>query len=250
MNSISVIIICHNEVHHIKKCLDSVKFADEIVVLDSGSTDETVAVAKTYTQKVFESEWLGFGPQKNKALSLASCDWVLSLDADEAVTPALAEEIQNLKGDKCAYAIPRQSSYLGKMIRFGDWRNDKVLRLFRKDCAKFTDAVVHESLRVNGEIGELKQKITHDAFETLEEVLQKLNLYSSLGAKNKIEQGRKGGLFKAITHGLWTFVRGYIFRLGFLDGKQGFMLAVSNAEGCYYRYCKISLGQRPRSPSS
>lgn len=243
MNSISVIIICFNEAHHIKKCLDSAKFADEIIVLDSGSTDGTRDIAKTYTAKVFESEWLGFGPQKNKALSLASCDWVLSLDADEAVSPALIDEIKQLRGEKSAYAIPRQSSYLGKMIRFGDWGNDKVLRLFRRDSAQFTDDSVHETLKVEGEIGELTQKMTHDAFETLEQVLHKLNVYSSLGAKNKIEQGNSGGLFKAITHGLWTFLRGYVFRLGFLDGKQGFMLAVSNAEGCYYRYCKISLGK-------
>lgn len=239
---LSIIIISKNAAKHIQRCLESVKWADEIIVLDSGSTDNTVDICKQYTDQVFTTDWPGFGPQKNRALAKATGEWVLSLDADEALSPELQQEIQKvIKQSKTmdAYTLQRTSKYCGKTIRFGDWRNDRVLRLFKHSQAKFSDAAVHESLQVKGRIGKLTQPLLHDAFDNLEQVLNKVNHYSTLGAQQKQQQGQRGGLLKAITHAGWTFFRGYVLRLGFLDGKAGFMLAISNAEGCYYRYLKL-----------
>lgn len=243
---ISVIIIAKNEANQIKKCLQSVRFANEIIVLDSGSTDNTVAICREYTDQVFSTDWPGFGPQKNRALAKARFDWVLSIDADEVVSDELVTEIQNIisedqktRNSHASYALPRRSTYLGKQIRFGDWRNDKPIRLFRREKARFSDDAVHERVIIDGTTGVCRHFLWHDAFKTLDEVIHKMNLYSTLSAKMKRARGKNGGLFKALTHGWWTFVRGYVLRLGFLDGKAGFMLAISNAEGCYYRYLKI-----------
>lgn len=243
MSRLSVIIITKNEAHDIKACLESVKWADEILVLDSGSTDDTVAICREYTDKVFITDWPGYGPQKNRALSYATGDWVLSLDADEQLSSALQIEIKALVAKEgvgeLAYSIPRLSTYCGKIIRYGDWRKDNCLRLFRRGHAKFQEVQVHESLEVEGRVGRLSGHLLHATFKDLEEMLHKLNQFSSLSAKMRQEQGRNASLWTAILHGLWTFIRGYFLRFGFLDGREGFVLAVSNAEGSYYRYLKL-----------
>lgn len=244
MTSLSVIIITKNEAKNISSCLESLKFADEIIVLDSGSTDETVSLAKQYTSKVYEVDWPGFGIQKNRALEKCHSEWVLSIDADEIVSEKLSTEIiQILNNDSPydAYAIPRKSKYCKQLIGYGDWKNDFCVRLFKRHAGKFKEKRVHEELVVNGTVGKLKGHIIHNSFSNVEDVLNKINLYSTLSAEDKYNEGKKSGLLKAIIHGAWTFVRGYILRLGFLDGKKGFMLAVSNAEGCYYRYIKMML---------
>lgn len=245
MTSLSVIIITCNEAPNIRKTLDSVGFADEIIVLDSGSTDNTTAICREYTDRVFDTDWPGFGPQKNRALGYVKGDWVLSIDADEVITPKLSQEIMHTiqcsNTDINAYAVTRRSRYLGKLIRYGDWRNDRPIRLFRRDKARFSDDAVHERLVVEGETGHCREYMLHDAFTSLDEVIDKMNLYSTLSAEMKRARGQSGGLFKAITHGVWTFIRGYLLRFGFLDGKEGFMLAVSNAQGCYYRYLKMGI---------
>lgn len=244
---LSAIIITKNEAANIRRCLSSVAFANEIVVVDSGSTDDTLDICQEFTTKIHQLDWPGFGPQKNRALALASGDWILSIDADEIINDALRAEILNtLKSPTAdAYSFLRQSFYCGKFIRHGDWRNDHVVRLFRKHKAAFSKDLVHESLIVNGKISKLKQPLLHYSFVTAEQVLQKINDYTSLSAAQKHKHGKSGGLFKAILHGLWTFLKGYILRRGFLDGKQGFMLAVSNAEGSYYRYIKMMLLKQP-----
>lgn len=243
MNTISAIIICCNEAKHIRACLESVQFVDEIVVLDSGSTDETVQICKTFTDKVIQTDWPGYGPQKNRALHHATGEWVLSIDADEVVSPALQQEIRDRIQQTSkwnGYRIPRRSSYLGKLIRHGDWRHDQPLRLFKRQHARFSEDIVHEQVLINGPIGECQAHLYHIAFESVEDVLNKLNQYSSLGATQRHQQGKRGSLFSAITHGFWTFFRGYILRAGFLDGQEGFLLALSNAQGCFYRYIKLS----------
>ncbi len=246
MNSLSVIVITKNEASNIKACLESVSFANEIIVLDSGSKDETVAIAQKYTDKVYEVDWPGYGIQRNRALEKASGDWVLALDADEIVTPDLALEISSVLDQPHsfdAYLIPRQSQYCSQTIYYGDWKNDKCLRLFKRGKAHFNEVKVHEQLIVNGTTGTLNCHLAHNTFQNLEEVLFKLNLYSSLSADLKYSQGKRSGLATAILRGVWTFFRSYLFKWGFLDGKRGFMLAVSNAEGCYYRYLKLMLLQ-------
>lgn len=241
MSLLSVIIITKNEEHNIEDCLKSVSFAQEIVIVDSGSTDRTVELARHYTDKILVTDWPGYGKQKQRALDLATGDWVLSIDADERVTEKLKQEILSIlpNTDLDAFSIPFRSEYCGKAIRFGDWWNDKQVVLFRRQKASFTASIIHERVEITGRIGKLKNYIYHLAFRDLHMVLRKMNDYSTWSANHKQKQGKLGGLWQALSHGLWTFLRGYILRLGFLDGKEGFLLAISNAEGTYYRYLKL-----------
>ena len=247
---LSVIVITKNEETNIKKCLETVKWADEIIVLDSGSTDNTVEIAKEYTNKVFVTDFPGFGRQKNRALEKATGTWVLSLDADEVLSPELQKEIKEVVRknlDQDAYKIPRLSSYCGKVIKYGDWRKEKSIRLFRRDKGKFSEDLVHEHIAIDGLVNELKSPMYHKAFTSFEQVLNKMNMYSTLGAKQKFKEGKKGGLIRALIHGGWTFMRCFGLRFGFLDGYHGFMLAVSNAEGTYYKYLKLGMLYPPKA---
>ncbi len=243
--TLSVIIITKNEEAAIGDCLASVDWADEIVVVDSGSSDGTVARCRTHTDKVqVTADWPGFGQQKNRALALATGDWVLSLDADERVTPELRREMEAAMadpGDRAAFALPRRSSYCGRPMRHSGWWPDYVTRLFRRGRAQFSDDLVHERLIVDGPVGRLRLPLIHDAFGSLEEVIETMNRYSTAGARLMHERGRRATLAGAILHGLWSFFHTYVIRAGFLDGREGFLLAVSNAEGTYYRYLKLML---------
>ena len=241
---LSVTIITKNEEAAIVACLESIAWADEIIVVDSGSTDKTIEICKAHGANVHSSrEWPGFGPQKNLALSLASHDWVLSIDADERVSSNLRDEIQqvlSLNLQNTAFRIPRSSSYCGQFMHHSGWFPDYVLRLFPRLTAKFSDDIVHEHVIFNGEVRTLKNPILHISYTNLEEVLDKTNRYSSDGAQMFAERGKKSSLSKAVLHGLWAFFRTYVLRLGFLDGRMGFILAVSNAETTYYRYLKLA----------
>jgi glycosyltransferase involved in cell wall biosynthesis len=243
MKTLSAILITRNEADCIARCLESVRFADEIVVLDSGSTDNTVEICRGFTPHVFMTDWPGFGLQKQRALDRAKGDWVLSIDADEWVTPALqAEILQAIAADGQApeaFEIPRLSSYCGRKMRHGGWYPDYVLRLFQRDKGSFTPVAVHERIVVRGRIGRLGSPLQHESYINLEEVLHKNNSYSSLGARELNASGVKGSLHKAVLKGLWAFTRTYLLKASFLDGKQGFMLAVSNAEATYYKYLKL-----------
>ena len=244
--TLSVIVIVHNEADQIRDCLDTVRWADEIIVLDSGSTDGTPDIAREYTPHVYATDWPGFGPQKNRALAYATGEWVLSVDADERVSPALHAEIAaSISSGVCdGYQMPRRSSYCGRFMHHGGWWPDYVTRLFRRDRGKFTEVRVHERVMVQGTIGTLTEPLIHYSFRDLEEVLQKVNHYSTEGAHRLAARNQRVGLGSAILHGLWTFLRGYLLKAGFLDGREGFILAVSNAEGTYYRYLKLMYLQR------
>ena len=239
--TLSVIVITKNEAELIGQCLESVKWADEIVVVDSGSTDATVDICRRYTDKVVVTDWPGFGPQKNRALDLATGDWVLSIDADEEVSPELAQEIQRVLQTPTAqgYTLSRLSSYCGRFMRHSGWWPDPVLRLFQRNAGRFTDARVHERVVVQGTVRALHATLLHHSYRSLDQVLHKVNHYSHESALALQAKGRRAGLSTAIGHGLWTFIRTYIFKAGFLDGREGFILAVSNAEGTYYRYLKL-----------
>lgn len=245
---LSVVVITQNEAAVIRRCLESVAWADELVVLDSGSDDGTPDIARSLGARVEPSrDWPGFGPQKNRAVEWAGGDWILSLDADEWVSPELAAEIRAALADPGAHAafrMPRQSSYCGRVMRHSGWWPDYVTRLFRRGAARFSDDAVHERLVVDGLLGRLRTPLRHEAIRDLEQAIAKMNRYSSDGARMLRARGRKSGLGTAVGHGLWTFFRTYALRAGFLDGKEGFMLAVSNAEGAYYRYLKLLLLQR------
>jgi len=246
-SGLSVIIITKNEADNIRACLQSVSWADEIVVVDSGSEDNTVAIAREFTQHVYQHDWPGFGRQKNRALGYASKDWVLSLDADERVTPELRHEIEtelNCAGAAVAFKIPRLSSFCGRFMHHSGWRPDYVTRLFQRSAAHFSDDMVHEQVIVNGPIGKLDNNLLHFSFRNMEELLAKINHYSTAGALMMHNENKRASLIKAVGHALWAFIRTYFIRAGFLDGREGFMLAVSTAEVTYYRYLKLMLLQR------
>jgi len=167
---------------------------------------------------------------------------VLCLDADERVSPCLAEEIQALiqsPSPFVAFALPYQSTYCGKLIRFGDWRGERHVRLFQRQHARFSEHIVHCRLEVKGAVGTLKGAVIHHPFRQLAAMLHKMNDYSTQGAQIHFSRGRKASLFTAISHALWSFCRGYFLKAGFLDGREGFLLAISNAQGTYYRYVKL-----------
>jgi glycosyltransferase involved in cell wall biosynthesis len=249
--SLSVTVITKNEAHNIEACLRSVAFADEIIVLDSGSTDNTVQLARSFGAKVSTSaDWQGFGIQKNRALALASSDWVLSIDADERVPAELQAEILCVLEQAPtfdAYSFPRLSSYCGQYMHHSGWHPDRVTRLFRRHGAVFSDDLVHEKIITSGLVGKLRYALLHESFKDLESVLDKTNRYSTAGAQSLLKKGKTASLSKALGHGLWAFIRTYFFRLGFLDGRIGLVLAISNAEGTYYRYLKLWLLQRDAS---
>lgn len=243
--ALSVVVITRNEAGAIARCLESVVWADEIIVLDSGSSDGTPDIARRFKARVeTASGWPGFGPQKNRALDLATGEWVLSLDADEWVTPALRAAIERAMAEptgNVVFRMPRLSSYCGRFMRHSGWWPDHVMRLFRRSAARFSDDLVHERLIVKGAVGTLNEPILHEAIRDLDEALAKMNAYSTAGATMHFQRGRKASLAGAVWHGAWTFFRTYVLRAGFLDGREGFMLAVSNAEGAYYRYLKLML---------
>lgn len=238
---LSVIIITKNEALHIRRCLNSIAWADEIIVFDSGSDDETVNICKEFTSNVFITDWPGFGLQKQRALDKASQKWVLSIDADEEITSNLKEEIlKAISSDSFdGYQIPRLSSYCGREIKHGGWWPDYIVRLFKRESGKFSPDLVHEQILIHGSIGKLSNPIIHEAFINPEEVLNKINSYSSLGAQKLFNRGKKITLGGAIVRAFWTFSRTYIIKASCLDGCEGLMLAISNAEGTYYKYLKL-----------
>ena len=249
MPSLSVILITKNEAANIRACLESVAWADEIIVVDSGSTDDATAIAREMGAKVYEHDWPGFGLQKNRALGYATSDWVFSIDADERVTPELRAEIENvLMAEQASdsYLVPRVSNYCGRFMYHSGWYPDLLLRLFKRGKAHFTDDLVHERLVVEGSSDKLTSQLLHYAFDDIEEVLHKVNQYSTAGAAMMYKRGKKSSLIGAVVRGLWSFFRTYILRGGILDGREGLMLAISNAEGTYYRYLKLMILNRNR----
>ena len=244
---LSVIVIVKNEAARIEACLASVAFADEWIVVDSASSDGTAALARAAGAQVFSfDDWPGFGAQKQRALDRASGRWVLSIDADERVTPELAESIRkaiSTAGDAgpVAWELSRLSRFCGRWIRHGDWYPDRVLRLFRRDRGRFSADRVHERVIVEGGgVGRLDGDLLHDTMPTLDDALAKMNRYSSESAAQRAAAGQRGGLGAAIGHAAWAFLRGYIVRRGFLDGSAGFALAGYVAEGTFWRYLKIA----------
>ena len=242
MTTLSICITTKNEEHNIEAALQTVSFADEIIIVDSYSSDRTVELCKKYTNQIYLNTWQGCGFQRKFTLEKATKDWVLILDADERLSVELQQEIQQVIKTSTEYAgfiIPFKSFYLGKAIKYGDWYKERHLRLFKRNNGQITTKFVHSGLEVNGKLGNLHNYIMHYSFPTVESVLNKINNYSTLGAKDQLQAKKKASIFTAILHGIFTFLRGYIFKLGFLDGKYGFMLAISNAQGAYYKYAKL-----------
>lgn len=248
--NLSAIVITRDNERTIGRCIESLTWVGEIVVVDSGSTDRTVEICRALGAQVHTTaDWPGHGPQKNRALDQAGGAWVLSIDSDEWVTPELRSEIERVLAapdSAPGYAIPRRSSFCGRFMRHSGWWPDYVVRLFRRDAGRFTDDHTHERLVVSGRIGRLREPIMHEAITDLDQMLTKMNAYSSSSAAMKLERNERGTLLAGVLHGAWAFFRTYFLRLGFLDGREGFILAVANAEGSYYRYVKLMMLARRR----
>ncbi|MBZ0147322.1 MAG: glycosyltransferase family 2 protein [Pseudorhodoplanes sp.] len=248
MPILSAIVIAKNEAHNIAACLDSLAFCDERIVVDSGSSDDTVKIAEGKGARVVHHDFEGFGAQKNFALSLAQGDWILSLDADERVSKELADEIKAAISQPRAdaYEMPRLSSFCGRPMRHSGWFPDYVLRLFRRGKARFSDDLVHERAVGAGPVARLKHPLIHHPVLRLEDTLSRMDRYSTAGAEMLVASGRRVSFITGIVRGFWAFIRTYLLRGGFLDGREGFLLAVANAEGTYYRYMKAWLKGRQR----
>lgn len=244
MNKISVYIITYNEADKIRAAVNSVLWADEIVVADSSSQDNTVAIAEELGARVVQIPFRGFGGLRNQAMAACTHDWIFSLDSDERCTPEARDEIlacvQAPQAD--AYYIPRRNFFMGRWIRYSGFYPDyRQPQLFRKGTLVFKDDQVHEefSVHTTRPVGFLRNPIWQVPYKNLEEVVHKANKYSSLGAQKLAQRGRTGSLPQALLHGLWSFFHMYLLKRGILDGWPGFIIALGNFEGTFYKYAKL-----------
>ncbi len=233
MQKISVVIITKNEEKHIKNAIQSALFADEILVLDSGSIDKTCDIAKNLGARVEHQEWLGFGCQKNKAVELASNDWVFVLDADEEITEKLRYEIiETLQSPLSnGFYVARLNNFFGRDIKTCGLYPDYTIRLFNRSKGFFNELPVHESVQIQGQVSKLKNHMTHIAYESIDEFIQKQNHYSGLSPK-------KRNILKALISPFWTFFKLYFIRRGFLDGRHGFIIAALYSQYTFWKYIK------------
>lgn len=242
---ISVSIITENEEGNLLNCLKSVAFAEQIVVVDSGSTDDTVRIARDFCCDVFQEPWRGgFGAQKQFAIDQCRYPWVLVLDADERIPPETAAAIRlilaNPAGAASGYSFPRKNFFQGRWIKHAGWWPDRVTRLFRKDLGRMTTATVHEAIEINGPIEALDVPIEHFTESRLSNILLKIDQYSTLGAEEAFKDSKTASILSAIFRAKLTFLQNYLLRLGFLDGSQGLTLAVTDAINKFFKYAKLS----------
>ncbi len=252
MSKISCIIITRNEGENLARCLQSLAWVDEVVVVDTGSTDDTRAIAAGFTDRIFDLKWQGFGPAKEFARGQATGDWVLSVDADEVVSGKLQEEIKRtISSENSAdgYFIPRRSNFLGKWIRHGGWYPDPVLRLFKKDKGSFSPRLVHEQVRVHGRTGLLVNELFHYTDPDFDQYLRKLNQYTSLDARQLQKTGRRSTLSDIVFRPAMIFFKMYVLKAGFLDGMHGLILAGASAFHVFSKYVKLwhLTGRRSRN---
>ncbi|RXH56437.1 glycosyltransferase family 2 protein [Granulicella sibirica] len=250
--TVSVAIITCNEEQNLPRTLASVQFADQIVVVDSGSADRTVKIAEAFNATVIHQNWLGFAAQKNLAISHCTGDWILSLDADEELSPELQDQITTLipsNPPADAYFLKRRNLFLGKWIRFGGFYPDPKLRLFRRNTAGFTqtpqfeDRLVHETIAFDGHSSTLDFDLIHHAYPTLEAYIEHMDRYSTLGAKHLLRSNRDSRSTLAFVANVLiipylTFLWNYIFRLGFLDGREGLLLHLYQSTYTSWKYAK------------
>jgi len=254
--SLSVAIIAKNEEHNLSDCLESVAFADQIVVVDSGSTDNTVKIAGAFGCDVFVEPWRGgFGAQKQYAIDQCRHSWVLVLDADERITPetalVIAQIVSAPTSGAAGYSFPRKNYFQGKWIKHAGWWPDRVTRLFQKTMGRMTTATVHEAVEIDGRVEALDVPIEHCTESRLASILLKIDKYSSLGAEEAFREGRTTSIWSAAIRAKLTFVQDYFFRLGFLDGSQGFTLAITDAVNKFFKYAKLAeLNKSSNKPSS
>ncbi|MBI5562256.1 MAG: glycosyltransferase family 2 protein [Deltaproteobacteria bacterium] len=238
---LSVTVICLNEEANIGACLESVKWADEIVVSDSGSTDKTLEICAHYGAKVSSDAWLGFGAQKNLCAARAGNEWILNIDADERVTPGLRREIEEAMEDagKAGYYVPRKNYFGERWIRRCGWWPDYNLRLYRKTSGAWVERAVHESVEVEGATGRLKNPLEHRTYRDVADYLQRMQRYSTLAAAQMRGEGKKAGVSDMLLRPPFTFFKMYVLKLGFLDGVHGIMLSALYASYTLAKYAKL-----------
>ncbi len=257
-NTLSVAIVTLNEAANLPRTLASVRFANEVVVVDSGSTDATVEIVEQSGARLFEEPWKGFARQKNAAIAHTTGDWVLSLDADEEVSDALAQEIDALLADEPAlgaYRIPRLNHFLGRPLRHGGYWPDPKLRLFRRGAARFEDRPVHETMRADCAVGQLNGCLIHHCYPTLDEYIEHMNRYSHTSAEMLVTAGRTSRslpafLGNALVNPAATFLYNYFFRLGFLDGREGLLQHLNHAIYIHWKFVKAWQAGRPGTARS
>lgn len=253
MPSLSAVLIVKNEEGTLAPCLEKLRWADEIVVVDSGSSDNTIEVARQFTSKIFvEADWQGYGVQRQRAQSYASGDWILMVDADEYVTDALRLEIQDVvrvNDQSKVYAVPRLTWCFGGFIRHSGWYPDYNVRLYPRQIAQYGTERVHEKLHypTSVEVGQLTGDLIHFTYRDLEHYLIKSAQYAKEWAVQRAEQGKSTSLFTGLLHGLGCFVKMYLLRAGFLDGRQGFLLAVLSAHSTFVKYADLWIRTRTSS---
>lgn len=251
---LTVTVITHNEAEHIEAALESVAWADEIIVIDSRSSDRTVELARRYASRLEIRDWPGYGTQKNYAAALAAHDWILSIDADERITPALGDEIRTAlaaEPDVQGYYLPRVSHYLGRWVRSTDWYPDFHLRLYDRRAARWSERSVHESVQISGRTKRLRGEMLHYPYRDVSEHLIKIDRYTTLLAEQWLQEGRRATALHALVYPAFAFLRNYLLRLGVRDGRVGFVVSVLNSYYVFLKYAKLmELQQRSGAPAS
>jgi glycosyltransferase involved in cell wall biosynthesis len=240
--TISAVVIAHNEESNIARCLNSLTWADEIVVIDSNSNDRTAEIARSLGAKVTTRPWNGFGPTKQAACNLAASDWILSIDADEVVSPVLAGLIRqkiDTAPDVAGYYIKRRTLFMGRWIQYCGWYPDRVLRLFRKDSGRFDNAIVHERVILEGLSANIEEDILHYSYPDLETYMAKFGRYMALGAEELYTKGRRARLIDLTLRPVASFIKHYIARQGFRDGIPGLVVSTMSSVAVFVKYSKL-----------
>ncbi len=254
MSSLSIVLIVKNEAAHLDACLKSAQFADEIVVVDSGSSDNTIAIAEKYGAKVaVESDWQGFGIQRQRAQALATSEWIFMLDADERITPQLRSSIERIikeNNQDQLYQVPRLSYVFGRFIRHSGWYPDYVKRLYPANKVKYSDALVHEKPEYPSamQLNSLKGDLLHYTYNDMNHYLVKSAHYAKAWADQRQAKGKRSSLVQATIHGIGCFIKMYIVRAGFLDGRQGLLLALLSAHSTFVKYADLWTRSQPGFP--
>ena len=238
---LSAVIITYNAAGHLEECLKSLSFVSEILILDSGSDDGTAEIAKKYQARFMHQNWLGYGAQKNRAVEMAEHDWVLCVDADERISDQLASSIESELNNPASlvYQFPRCNRFLGRWLRHGEGYPDMSIRLFNRNAASWSDDSVHEVVRTDKPVGTLKGDLLHDSATTLADYLEKQNLYTSLQAERMYSHGKRAGIARLLFNPLFRFIKFYVFRLGFLDGKPGLIHILIGCQNTFMKYAKL-----------
>lgn len=239
---VSVVLIALNEERHIGEALATLAWADEIVVVDSGSSDDTVAIARRFTDRVYHLPWRGFGPQKQAAVELAANNLILNVDCDERVTPALAAEILAAASSEkmsAGYTVPRRTFLGAKEIRYSGWYPDRTIRFFDRRLASFSPDLVHERVIVTGKVGQFREHLLHYSFAGINDILVKLGRYSDLSARQMYDGGRRCGVFDLTIRPLIAAFKSYVLKRGVLDGVEGLEIAVTTSLLTFVKYIKL-----------